>query len=259
VNLLLFTAAELAGADPAAAEVVLPGDDRRARHARTVLRARPGLRLRAGVAGGPTGSAEVLAVAADGALRMRAVLDGPPSPRPPIDLVVAVPRPKALPRLVQGAAAAGVGRIDLVNAWRVDRSYFGSPRLAAAALWQDARVGCEQGATTWVPEVAVHRLLMPFLRGAAAGWAGRRRVVAHPGAHAMVEQALAPGDGAPVVLAIGPEGGWIDRELDTLVELGFAPVRLGSSILRVDTATCAALAQIALLMRLGSYWRSVSR
>ena len=54
----------------------------------------------------------------------------------------------------------------------------------------------------------------------------------------------------PVTLAIGPEGGWIDRELASLAGLGFRAVRLGAAVLRADTAVAALLAQIDLLRRL---------
>jgi 16S rRNA (uracil1498-N3)-methyltransferase len=244
VNLLLLDPAEMGGAG---GEVVIAGGDRRARHAREVLRVAVGQRLRAGVVRGATGQAEVLALEPD--LRLRVLLDGPASPRPPVDLIAAVPRPKALSRLVQAAASLGVGRIDLVNAWRVDRSYLDSPRLAPAALAVDARLGCEQGGTTWVPELAVHRLLVPFL--AAAPWpAGGTLLVAHPRGDALIEEAVPPGHTGSVVLAVGPEGGWIDRELASLTELGFRAVRLGVAVLRADTAVAALLAQIDLLRRL---------
>ncbi len=242
MNLLLLDPAEVTGG-----EAVLPGRDRRARHVREVLRAAVGQRLRAGLVRGASGEAEVLSVEPD--LRLRLALAGPPAAPPPIDLVAAVPRPKALSRLVQTASAFGVARIDLVNAWRVDKSYFESPSLSPEALAADARLGCEQCATTWVPEVAVHRLLMPFL--AAASWpAGATRLVAHPRAASHVEEVVAPGHAGTLVLAVGPEGGWIDRELASWTELGFHAVRLGDPILRADTAVAALLAQIDLLRRL---------
>ena len=246
MNLLLLDPDEVAPDG----RVTLPAGDRRARHVTAVLRARPGQVLRAGVAGGATGRAEVVAVAGDGAVSLLAVLDGPPGPRPPVDLVLAVPRPKALSRAVQTAAALGVGRIDLVNAWRVDRAYFDSPRLAAGALAEDARLGCEQGGSTWLPQVSVHRLFVPFVEEAAAGWRGRRLLVAHPRADEPLERAAPPGDLTPSVLAVGPEGGWIDPELDTLRAAGFAPVRLGAAVLRVEAALAALLAALELLRRL---------
>lgn len=243
MNLLLFDAAELAGGS---GDVVLPAGERRARHLREVLRVGVGQHLRAGLVRGATGQAEVLALEPE--LRLRVLLDGPASPRPAVELIAAVPRPKALSRLVQTAASLGAGRIDLVNAWRVDKSYFDSPRLAAAALAADARLGCEQGATTWVPDIAVHRLLMPFLAGAR--WPGATLLVAHPRAGALIEEVLPPGHTGDVALAVGPEGGWIERELDSLVGLGFRPVRLGAAVLRADTAVAALFAQIDLLRRL---------
>jgi len=73
------------------------------------------------------------------------------------------------------------------------------------------------------------------------------RLIAHPGAP-PIEAAL-PG-AAPVVLAIGPEGGWIDREVETFVARGFTAVSLGAPILRVETAVAAALGQLLVLRRL---------
>lgn len=250
MNLLLFDADELAPA-AAGATIELRADDRRARHLREVLRARPGQSVRAGVVRGPTGRAELLAD--QGALRLSLILDGPVSPRPPVALILAVPRPKALTRVLESAAAIGVARIDLVNAWRVDRSYFHSPRLAPDQLAAALRTGCEQGATTWVPDIAVHPLLMPFLHeGAAARWpAAAHRIVAHPRAESPIESAIPPGAAAPIEVAIGPEGGWIDRELASFAELDFRPVSLGRAVLRVESAVAAVLAQIELLRRLG--------
>ena len=50
-------------------------------------------------------------------------------------------------------------------------------------------------------------------------------------------------------MAIGPEGGWIQREVDTFAARGFTPVSLGTPILRVEAAVAALLGQIALLAR----------
>jgi 16S rRNA (uracil1498-N3)-methyltransferase len=222
---------------------------RRAEHIARVVRPAVGDRLRVGVVRGRSGRGEVLEVAPS-RVSLRVVLERPAPEPPAIDLLLAVPRTKALARAVQAAASLGVGRIDLVNAWRVDRSYLDSPRLAPDALAREARLGCEQGATTWVPEVAVHRLLMPLLDRAAPTWEGRRRLLAHPRAERHLEAALAPGDLAPALVAIGPEGGWIEREVASFEERGFVAVSVGSPVLRVEAAIPAVLAQLALLRRL---------
>ncbi len=127
-----------------------------------------------------------------------------------------------------------IERIQLTNAWRVDKSYLASPRLEPAALERAAWLGAAQGATTHLPPIAVHRRLMQLLDGR---YASGQRLIAHPDAPPL-ERAYRSG---PVVVAIGPEGGWIQRELDTFIERGFAPVSCsGCTILRVETAAVAA-------------------
>lgn len=230
MNLLLVDDAEV-GADRI---VTLAADDRRAVHLRTVLGVEVGARVRAGVANGARGTAEVLALAP---LTLRLEAGEVVAPLP-VELVLAVPRPKVLSRTIEIAASFGVARIALTNAWRVDKSYLKSPRVAHAALAHAARLGAEQGGTTHVPPVALHRRLMERLD---APWPdGAAKLVAHPGG-----ERLQPGmGGGPIVLAVGPEGGWIPREVDTFVARGFRVVSLGAPILRVEAAVAALLGQL---------------
>src|SRR5262249_45463998 len=136
--------------------------DRRARHLRDVVRPSVGSRLRAGVVRGPVGDAEVISLTPE-EIVVRFEARGPAPAPIAVDLVVAVPRPKVLRRVLHAAAAIGVRRIDLVNAWRVEKSYLGSARLAAESTAFDVRIGAEQGGTTWVPDVVVHPRLMRYL------------------------------------------------------------------------------------------------
>ena len=47
-----------------------------------------------------------------------------------------------------------------------------------------------------------------------------------------------------IVIAVGPEGGWTDGEVERAIEFGFEPVSLGSRILRAVTAPIMALSLI---------------
>lgn len=222
--------------------------DRRAVHLRTVLGVSVGRRLRVGVVGGGLGEAEVVAVD-DGAVTLAVGPLAPAPPPMPVTLVVAVPRPKVLARVVETAAAYAVERIALVNAWRVDKAYFGSPRLAPDELAAGARLGAEQGVTTHVAPVTVYPRLMAYLDehhpiGAPPG----RWLCLHPRDATPIERAPAP-VAAPTVLAIGPEGGWIEREVETFAARGFSIVSIALPILRVEAAVAGALAQLALLAR----------
>jgi len=226
--------------------------DRRADHVRTVLGASVGARIKAGVVGGPIGSAEI--TADDGSAMTLQFSASEPASRPlPIELVLAIPRPKVLTRVIEAAASFAVARIVLSNAWRVDKSYLSSPRLDDDALALAVRLGAEQGATTHLPEVVIYRRLMEMMNtrwpeGAASDGL---KLIAHPGAP-PIEAVVPRGEPRPMTLAIGPEGGWIPREVETFVARGFSPVSIGAPILRVETAVASALGQLLLLRRLGS-------
>lgn len=219
--------------------------DRRAQHLRSVLGVEVGSTVRAGIVGGSLGSAEVIAVDPDIVLHFTAtgIIPAPIA----IDLLLAIPRPKVITRTIEIAASFAINRIDLTNAWRVDKSYLGSPRLEAGALALAARFGAEQGATTHIPPLAVHERLMSVLDQRFPGPGEGTRLLAHPGAPPL-EAAVT--HAAPTVLAIGPEGGWIERELETFIARGFTPVSLGAPVLRVEAAVASALGQLALLHRL---------
>jgi RsmE family RNA methyltransferase len=176
------------------------------------------------------------------------LLDPAPAPMP-VELILAVPRPKVLTRTIEAAAAFGVTRIDLTNAWRVDKSYLASPRLLPDPLAYALRFGAEQGGSTHLPPLKIHDRLMGLLdeRWPSAN-SGRpaTRLLAHPGAPPIENASLT----WPLAIAIGPEGGWIQRELDTFVERGFTPVSFGQPILRVEQALAVALGQLLLLHRM---------
>jgi|SRR5579863_6183034 len=50
--------------------------------------------------------------------------------------------------------------------------------------------------------------------------------------------------GGDVVLALGPEGGWTDSELELFRDAAWSPASLGSTILRSETAAIAAMAVV---------------
>lgn len=240
MNLLLVEAGEV-GVDGTIAL-----EDRRADHLRRIIGAAVGDSVRAGVIAGRTGKATVLS---DDGSRMTLALELiDPAPTPmPVELVLAVPRPKVLTRTIEAAAAFGVTRIDLTNAWRVDKSYLASPRLLPDPLAYALRFGAEQGGTTHLPPLKIHDRLMGLLDERWPGVNGTpaTRLVAHPGSPPIETVPLT----WPLAIAIGPEGGWIQRELDTFVERGFTPVSFGQPILRVEQALAVALGQLLLLQR----------
>ncbi len=214
----------------------------RALHLHQVLRAKVGQRIRVGIARVSVGTGEVMECSEKrvvlGKLEMQDL-----GPAPKVRLIVALPRPKALRRLLQTAASFGVDHIDVVNAWRVEKSYWSSPLTEPAAMEEELRLGCEQGRHAWLPTITTHRFLMPFLSGLSPQ--NGPRLLAHPGGRRWL--ARKDTEAQSCLLAIGPEGGWIEDELASFVDSGFERFTLSESILRSEIAVAAALAQLELL------------
>ena len=57
-----------------------------------------------------------------------------PPPKIPLTVVLALPRPKVLNRILLDLTSLGVSRIVLLNSWRVEKSYWSSPALDESAL-----------------------------------------------------------------------------------------------------------------------------
>ena len=108
-----------------------------ARHVAEVLHAEVGARLRAGVVDGALGEAVVERLGS-GEVQVRVCVERPSAPAPDT-LLLAVPRPKVLLRMLSHAAALGFGRIVLFRSWRVDKSWLQSRAFDAAAPDADTR------------------------------------------------------------------------------------------------------------------------
>jgi RsmE family RNA methyltransferase len=212
-----------------------------------VLRAAAGERLRVGKLGGWMGEGTVLA-SSEAELRLAVSLTEPPPPRAGVDLLLAVPRPKALKKVLPAAASLGVDRIVLVNAYRVEKSYFDSGVLEPDFVKGLLVLGIEQARDTVLPEVLVRPRFRPFVEDELDAVFGKdtRRLLPHPPASQPLE-ALAPLGRARAVLAVGPEGGWIPFEANLLEQHGFEPFTLGPRILRVETCVAALLGQVTAL------------
>ena len=208
---------------------------RRRDHILRVHRAGVGDELVVGVADGKIGKGVVRSMDGE-TIELTVALDSPPPPPAGITLVLALPRPKVMNRVVAASASLGIKRLFLINAWRVDKSYWKSPRLAPENLRQQSILGLEQARDTVMQQIELRRLFRPFVEEELPAIAqGTRALVAHPYAQEDCPREVE----GEVTLAIGPEGGFIEQEIASLERARFRPVRLGNRILRVETALAA--------------------
>lgn len=234
MNLILLEPSDFTGQS----RVRLQG--RRLEHILRVHRAKPCETLRVGVLNGRVGEGKIEHID-DESVDMTLHLDADPPPPLPLHLILALPRPKVLNRTIAAAASMGIREIDLINAWRVEKSYWESPRLSVENLRLQSILGLEQAGDTMLPTIHLHKLFTPFVREELpATLSGKRALLAHPYTHEDAPRCV----NERVVLAIGPEGGFIDREVETFKEIGFEAVSLGPRIVRVETALASLVGRL---------------
>lgn len=223
---------------------------RRAQHIRKVLKAQVGQSLRIGLLNGPLGSGVVEQVEGHAVSLLCRFEDVPP-PVPRIDLLLAMPRPKVMKRLWAQLAALGVGRIVLLRADKVERYYFDSHVLEPAFCNELLIEGLQQARCTRLPEVMVRPLFKPFVEDELDTlFAGSLKLLADPAGTRYLGEVLSSEASVDrILLAIGPEGGWVPYELQLLGSHGFQMIGMGSRILRTDTAAIALIATIYSLLR----------
>ena len=162
-----------------------------------------------------------------------------------VELLLAMPRAGKLDDILRAVTELGVRAVHLADC---ERSVGGVPpaKLAnkLARYGNVVREAARQCERDRIPTVHPPRALLDV---AATAPEGVGRVVLA----ARGDQALAASLPARTWVAVGPEGGFTERELDGLVALGYAPARVGQTILRLETAAIAAVALVADRLREG--------
>ena len=199
-----------------------------------MLRLDEGDSFLAGIIEGPIGRAALQAIDAE-ALE---IAFGPERESPaldPITLIVGLPRPQTAKKVLWEATAMGVQRIHFVRSDLGERSYAHSP------LWKQGEYrrylidGAQQAVSTRLPEITVAQKLEDTL---TAEEAATRLALDNTEAATPLSSATVA---LPAAIAIGSERGWSDREREVLHSAGYEFTHLGNRVLRVETATVAAL------------------
>ena len=232
--------------------VTLSADDARTVHILRVLKLSTGDFVRVSVIPGLLIDSSRLTINENGSvtLSLNGARESPLLPA--ITLILAVPRPKALRRLLPMIANIGVSHIALISASKVEKSYFASKLLQDKhRIDQGLIEGTAQAAVdALIPSVSIHPCFESFVQqgldNIVAG-SDASKFVAHISETGtlgeMLERTFGMKQGDPqnFLLAIGPEGGWIEHEVRSLERRGFRTVSLGRRVLRTDVAVIVAL------------------
>ena len=213
---------------------------RRLHHIQNVHRAVIGDVIAVGLVDGQIGKGTIIQLN-HAAVTLNIELSQAPPPPLPLTLILALPRPKMLKRILQTATTMGVKKIILLNSYRVEKSYWQTPWLSSEKINDCLLLGLEQAKDTLMPEVILEKRFKPFVEDRLpALCANTTALVAHP----HTDKPCPIGIKQQTTLVIGPEGGFIDYEIDKLQQAGCQPVHIGPRILTVDMAVPAILSRL---------------
>jgi 16S rRNA (uracil1498-N3)-methyltransferase len=164
-------------------------------------------------------------------------------PESPLDvtLVQALPSGDKMDWVVEKSVELGVAAIRPVAAKRCVVKLSAERMARRVAHWNHiASAACEQCGRNRVPQVAPV-LDLPQYLAEVKGQNALCLLLAPETGISLRELARPAG---PVVVMVGPEGGWEEGEMRAAAAAGFGALRMGPRVLRTETAGAAVLAAL---------------
>lgn len=214
-------------------------NQRQLQHLQQHIQLNCGDTLKVGVRNGQRYLTEVISVS-EQQIRIRPIQVEAIPAKLPVHLILALPRPKVLRRIIMDAVTLGVERISLIHSYRVDKSYWQSPFLQQ--LDDYVTLGLEQAGDTIAPEIQLYKRFKPFVEDVLPTFISDQKpaYVAHPYAEQQMPYVIQHS----CHLIVGPEGGFIPYEVDLLIKNGCQAMSLGNRILRTETAVSHILGRL---------------
>jgi 16S rRNA (uracil1498-N3)-methyltransferase len=159
-----------------------------------------------------------------------------------ITLLLAVFKFDRMEWAIEKCTELGVSRIVPVISRRTD-SHLAAASTKRVERWQRiARQAAEQSRRSAPPEIAKPLKVAEVPNVPAV----LRIVLSESEGRTMLRDVVKPDTANDsVVLAVGPEGGWTEGELQSFQQAGWTSASLGNTILRAETAAVAATAIVA--------------
>jgi 16S rRNA (uracil1498-N3)-methyltransferase len=156
-----------------------------------------------------------------------------------ITLLLAIYKFDRMEWAIEKCTELGVSRIVPLISRRTDSHLAAASRKRVERWQRIARQAAEQSRRSTPPEIAEPLNLSEALNLSP----GLRILLAESEEHTLLRDVLKSGsaDGA-TALAVGPEGGWVEDEIQAFQRAGWISASLGSTILRAETAAIAAMA-----------------
>lgn len=218
-------------------------------HIKKILKSEAGDVVEIGLLNSSIGTAKILEINETKVLLEIISFTEKVSSSPKVDIICALPRPQTLKKVLNSCATMGVSNLYLIRSEKVEKSYFHSPLLNEENYTKYLIEGLSQGKRTDLPKVSIHNKFKVFFENDFEEICNNSNcLLAHPDAENYLNK-IELDNSKNILLAIGPEGGWNDFEINLMEEKGFVKYKLSENILRVENAVTAALSQIELVAK----------
>ncbi len=246
MNLLLIEENEILG------EGLVKISDYRFLHLRDILKVEKSQRLKTAVVDKGVGFSEITEIGRD-FVEVRLFDICETVEKNQISLLIAIPRPQSIKKILEFSATVGIKEIFFINSRRVEGNFFNSRVLLSDNIKESLFHGMEQGGTYRKPKVSILNNIRP-------SYINKKKTVEVETfldkLHGFESKILADlntrdylsklekKELSNVVIAIGPEGGWLENEVESFHQIGFKSIKLSDYTLRVETAVTYAVAQL---------------
>lgn len=161
----------------------------------------------------------------------------PPPPERNIQVAVSTIRPNRMDWAIEKLSELGVGSIQplhcqftSVKAFKIEHAR----KISISAM--------KQSGQAYLPEIYAPLPFRDYLQQLPLPDT-QIRLIAHLAEDAKPFREITLDSQTPLIILIGPEGGFPDDEITLTQQAGFTPIKLAHQILRTETAAVTALAQ----------------
>lgn len=160
----------------------------------------------------------------------------------PIELIIAASRPPTMKKVIEHGSSMGISKFTIVGADLTEKSYLQSKIYHENEFQELCKLGLSQSVNFYkMPEINIVKNVHSLSDSSV-----QKFILSPYAKEKFFDQKIIIQN--PTVLAIGPERGWSEKEVNYFKSKNYNEVLLSPSILRVEIATIAAMGCLNNLM-----------